>query len=177
MHIRSYIEFGCTSLTGDKWQFSGHVHYCEVFCYVADKSCMTHITFFSRLRETFLLQVTYLVVRFGTVHRTKYAYNFAAHYFVLVIVSVVDLYDWSRHAGHPLQWRHNERDGVSDHQPHDCLLNRLFRRRSKKTPKLRVTGICAGNSPVTGEFPGHRASNEIVSIWWRHHGVTSLALG
>ena len=29
-----------------------------------------------------------------------------------------------------LQWRNNERDGVSDHQPHDCLLNRLFRRRS-----------------------------------------------
>ena len=30
------------------------------------------------------------------------------------------------------QWRHNERDGVSNHQLHDCLLNRLFRRRSKK---------------------------------------------
>ena len=28
-----------------------------------------------------------------------------------------------------LQCRHNERDGVSQHQPHDCLLNRLFRRR------------------------------------------------
>ena len=46
-----------------------------------------------------------------------------------------------------LQWRHNGRDGVSNHQPHDCLLNRLFRRRSKKTSKLRVTGLCAGNSP------------------------------
>ena len=31
-----------------------------------------------------------------------------------------------------LQWRHDERDGVSDHKPHDCLLNRLFRRRAKK---------------------------------------------
>ena len=38
----------------------------------------------------------------------------------------------------PLQWRHNGRDGVSNHQLHDCLLNRLFRRRSKKTPKLRA---------------------------------------
>ena len=47
-----------------------------------------------------------------------------------------------------LQWRHNERDGVSNHQPHDCLLNLLFRRRSKKTSKLRVTGLCAGNSLV-----------------------------
>ena len=29
-------------------------------------------------------------------------------------------------------------------------LCRLLRRRSKKTPKLRVTGLCEGNSPVTG---------------------------
>ena len=36
--------------------------------------------------------------------------------------------------------------------------------------KLRVTGLCAGNSPVTGEFPAQSASNaENVSIWWRHH--------
>ena len=69
-----------------------------------------------------------------------------------------------------LQWRHNERDGISNHQPHHCLLNHLFRRRSKKTSKLCVTGLCAGNSPVTGEFPAQMASNvENVSIWWRHH--------
>ena len=56
-------------------------------------------------------------------------------------------------------------------QPHDCLLNRLFRRRSKKTSKLRVTGLCAGNSPGTDEFPAQMASNvENVSIWWGHHG-------
>ena len=61
-------------------------------------------------------------------------------------------------------------DGVSDHQPHNCLLNLLFRRRSKKTSKLCVTGLCAGNSPGTGEFPERKASNaENVSIWWRHH--------
>ena len=71
-----------------------------------------------------------------------------------------------------LLWRHSRRDGVSNHQPHDCLLNRLFRRRSKKTSKLRVTGLCAGNSPVTGEFPAQMASNaENVSIWWRHHAA------
>ena len=69
-----------------------------------------------------------------------------------------------------LQWWHNEHDGVSNHQPHDCLLNRLFGCRSKKTSKLRVTGLCAGNSPVTGEVPAQMASYaENVSIWWRHH--------
>ena len=94
-------------------------------------------------------------------------------------------------AGYPLQWRHNGRDGVSNHQRlvcilrywqlrwrvhHKsiwklwyclvvfyvwllylcwinivwvCVLNRLFRRRSKKTSKFRVTCLCVGNSPVT----------------------------
>ena len=76
----------------------------------------------------------------------------------------------------PLQWRHNEHNAVSNHQPHDCLLNRLFRRRSKKTSKLRVTGLCERNSSVTGEFPTQRASNaEKVSIWWRHHGTSPRA--
>ena len=81
-----------------------------------------------------------------------------------------------------LRWRHNGRDSVSNHQPHDCLLNRLFRRRSKKTSKLRVTGLCMGNSPGTGEFLAQMASNaENVSIWWRHHeqcnkGITQAYL-
>ena len=69
-----------------------------------------------------------------------------------------------------LQWRHNGHNVILNQQPHDCLLNRLFRRRSKKTSKLRVTGLCEGNSPVTGEFPAQKASSaENVSIWWRHH--------
>ena len=64
----------------------------------------------------------------------------------------------------------NERDGVSNHRRLDCLLSRLFKPRSKKTPKLRVTSLCEGNSPMTGEFPAQRASNaENVSIRWRHH--------
>ena len=68
----------------------------------------------------------------------------------------------------PLQWRHNGHDSVSNHQPHDCLLNHLFNCRSKKTSTLRVTGLCAGNSPGIGEFPAQMASNaENVSIWWR----------
>ena len=47
-----------------------------------------------------------------------------------------------------LQWSHNRHDGVSNHQPDDCLLN----------------------SPMTREFPSQRVSNaENVSIWWRHH--------
>ena len=58
-----------------------------------------------------------------------------------------------------LQRRQNERDGVSNHQRLDCLLNPLFRCRSKKTPKLCVTGLCGGNWPMTTELPVQRASD------------------
>ena len=69
-----------------------------------------------------------------------------------------------------LQGPHHERDGFSDHQPHGCLLKRLFRCRWKKTSKFCVTGLCKENSLVTGEFPAQRARNaENASIWWRHH--------
>ena len=59
--------------------------------------------------------------------------------------------------GETLRWRHNWHGSVSNHQHHHCLLNRLVRRRSKKTS--------------TGEFPTQMASNvENVSISWCHHG-------
>ena len=82
---------------------------------------------------------------------------------------------YNNRASSSLQWRHNGRGGVSNHQLHDCLLKRLFRRRSKQTSKLRVTGLCVGNSPVTGQFTAQRASNtENVSIWWRYHANRAL---
>ena len=55
-----------------------------------------------------------------------------------------------------MQWRHTESDGVSNHRGLDCLLNRLFRRRSKKISKPRVPGLCKGNLPVIGKFPAHK---------------------
>ena len=68
-----------------------------------------------------------------------------------------------------LQWRHDGRKCVSDYQPHDCLLNRLFRHRSKNTSNLRVTGLCVGNSQM--------ASNaENVSIWWRNMHLSYITL-
>ena len=71
-----------------------------------------------------------------------------------------------------LQWHHNECGGISNNQPHYCLLNHLFRCRSKKTSKRCVTGLCKGNSLVTSKFFAQRASNaENVSVWWRHHDI------
>ena len=74
-----------------------------------------------------------------------------------------------------LQWRHNDgRDSVSNHQPHHCLLNRLFGCRSKKTSKLRVTGLCTGNSPHKGPvtrkmFP---LDDVIMKLTLRNHKLT-----
>ena len=71
---------------------------------------------------------------------------------------------------HILQWRHNERHGVSNHLRLDFLLSRLSRCRSKKISKLCVTGLCEGNPPVVGGSPLQRASNtKNVSISLRHH--------
>ena len=93
----------------------------------------------------------------------------------------------------PLWWRHNDHDSVSNHQPHECLLNRLFRRRSKKTSKLRVTGLCVGNSPGPVNSP-HKgpvtrkmfpfddvimpSQAESVSMAWRPntHSLTTLKM-
>ena len=67
-----------------------------------------------------------------------------------------------------LEWRHNGLDSVSNHQPRDSLFNRLFRRRSKKTSKLRVTMRGIHRGPVNS--PHRWPSNaENVSIWRRHH--------
>ena len=65
----------------------------------------------------------------------------------------------------PSQWRHNERDNVSNHWRLGCLLNRLFRQRSKKTSKLCVIGFCEGDAPMTSGL----SSRGKFSIWWRHH--------
>ena len=51
--------------------------------------------------------------------------------------------------------RHDDHDGVSNHQPQGCFLHRLFRRRSKKAQKLRVTGLCVRN------WPGPRTKGQL----------------
>ena len=51
----------------------------------------------------------------------------------------------------------------------------VYWHRSKKISKLRVTSLCEGNSPVTGEFPAERARNaENVSTWWRHRAMCKV---
>ena len=45
----------------------------------------------------------------------------------------------------------------------------------QRTSTLRVTGLCVGNSPGTGEFPAQMAScAKNVSIWWRDHDLIAI---
>ena len=83
-----------------------------------------------------------------------------------------------------LQRRHNGRDGVSNPRHHECLLNRLFRHQPRKTSKLRVTGLCEGNSSMAGEFPAHiqRASTPkcfhlMTSSWYHQCDLTAFNCG
>ena len=65
---------------------------------------------------------------------------------------------------------HNERDGVSNHQHHDYLLNRLFKAQIKENIKAPRHWPLCGEFTGPGEFPAQRTSNaEKVSIWWRYH--------
>ena len=72
----------------------------------------------------------------------------------------------------PLRWRLNEPDGVPNHQRHDGLLNCLFRRKSKKTSKLRVNGLwvslCERNSQGTSQRPSN-AENVSICLHEGHH--------
>ena len=73
------------------------------------------------------------------------------------------------HEPNILHWRHNGHNSVSNHQPHDCLFSRLFPSRSKETSKLRVTGLCAGNSPH--KWPATRKMfpfDDVIMFMTRH---------
>ena len=65
-----------------------------------------------------------------------------------------------------LQWRQNDRDSVPNHQPQNCLLNRVFMRRSKKPSQPSITGL------GIHRWPAQRASSAVNnSIYWRHHVI------
>ena len=73
-----------------------------------------------------------------------------------------------------LQWRHNGRDSVSNHQPYVCLINSLFKRRSRKHQSSASLAFVR-RIHRSGEFPAQMASDAVnVSIWWRHHEETSM---
>ena len=83
--------------------------------------------------------------------------NDAFHVCIIILRDMRYVFPWTIVCTHYTDVRHNDHDGVSNHQPHGCLLNRLFRRRSKKTPKLRVTGLRVGISPGPVNYP-HKGS-------------------
>ena len=105
----------------------------------------------------------------GTQKENSYRFIFFEEFSTLIFHSLIHLCYIST-----LLWVHNMMPPFC-HGDTDRITGLLFRRRSKKSSKLRVTGLCVGNSPVTGELPAQMASNaDIVSIWWRHHVIPCM---
>ena len=113
-----------------------------------------------------------IITHFSETNMRPWVWNNSCMIYIIVFEFVVHK---------SLQWRHNGRGGLiivywivysgADHRKHQSSASLAFVRGIHRWPvKLRVTGLCTGNSPVTGEFPAQMASNaEYVSIWWRHH--------
>ena len=88
-----------------------------------------------------------------------------AHYDVIVMICQFLKLSYLPQFTRILQWRHNKRDGVSNHQP-TIVYSTVYSGADQW--KHQSSALLAF---VTGEFPAQRASNaENVSIWWRHHG-------
>ena len=122
-----------------------------------------------------------VLVLWLSILRIHRIYDFE-HLIILAILSAFVL--WYRCRGVCMCLRnHNANTGWQSHiHYNDALMSEMAshitsvpivysticcRRRSKKTSRLHVTDLCAGNSPVTGEFAAQWASNaENVSIWW-----------
>ena len=124
---------------------------------------ISHSVEIHRVRQ-YLVNVTGLTGRINSI-----VYNTEK----IFLIFNITLMRWIDGYLRSLHWRHNDHDSVSNHQPHGCLLNRLFRRRSKQTSKLRVTGLCVGNSPGPVNSP-HKGpvTRKMVPfddvIMWRH---------
>ena len=92
--------------------------------------------------------------------------------------------DHQIHKGsYSLQWRHNGRDSVSDHQPRHCFIQRFIQAQIKESIKA------PRHWPLCGEFTGDQwiprtnaqkrgkcfhlmifcSNAENVSTWWCHH--------
>ena len=83
-----------------------------------------------------------------------------AYFSYLKTISI--MYQWRKY----IKWHHNGSGSVSNHQPHPFLLNRLFRRRSKKISKLRVTGLCSGDRIIPLSKPIEKYFNLNPKAWW-----------
>ena len=140
-----------------------HGNMCTKAC-VQFKSAIWFNRYIESLSSKYVCTFLFLMTNTGIIFRWKEtefcdsAHLFAHRNHVEIVFNTWRIQCTSQKRN-SLQWRHNGRDGVSNHRCPNCLLNRLFRQRSKKTPKIRVTGLCEGNSPLTGKFPAQKFGN------------------
>ena len=95
-----------------------------------------------------LVIIFHIIMKLNVVLVSSFVYSWSCEYITIYVAVRTWLSYWQPFL--TLEWRHNERDGVSNHRHLGCLLNGLFRRRSKKTSKIRVI------DPLCWEFTGDR---------------------
>ena len=121
-------------------------------CYQRDRHLWRHDIYRKSPNSTTIKQIGFCDVTISTVNLQMIALVIVIceiRIFLIVTppVAKYEASSWHIHTTSSLQLRHNDHDGVLNHKPHGCLLNRSFGHRSTKTSKLCVTGLCAGNSP------------------------------
>ena len=119
--------------------------------------------------------------------RSRYAFT-QKHPFIITVADVLVIYNNDCHAdsvvarvSHALRYHYNDviMGAIASQITSLTIVYSIVYSDAdkKKTSKLRVTGLCAGNSPVIGEFPAQMAScAENVSIWWRYHDAGHVSL-
>ena len=117
-------------------------------------------------RARTIIYINAYLLSINWIHRNQFCWSFNQKRLSLIQQPSFGNAQW--------QWRHNGYDCVSNHQPHQCLINRLFGHRRKKTSKLRVPGLY--------EFSGDRwiprTNDQLrgnVSIWWCHHAMSAIS--
>ena len=100
--------------------------------------------------------------------RTNTGYNFTRYLLMRMVKRMLISHDHRSHYGDVIM-------GSMASQITNLMMvySSVYSGRSKKTSKLHVTGLCARNSPVTGEFPAQMTSNAKY-VWWRHDGFCSF---
>ena len=103
--------------------------------------------------------------KYNLCHSAQVKYHFDNKHLCLLLLSISTAFiywncyrvmNWRTYfagflsANVPLKWRHDEHDGVSNHQPHDCLLDRSFKVQIKENIKAPRNWL------LRGKFTGDR---------------------
>ena len=116
-----------------------------------------------------LIHICFTFNEFGVFHISDFVFCYLLHDIAHLPGNPFVIKVFQYHSP-TLQWRHNERNGVSNHRRLGGLLKRLFRRISKKhQSSASLAFVRAIHGWPVNSLHKQMASNaKNVSLWWRH---------